>query len=177
MELFGGIVKVENRNLLNFRNKSYKKTNIISSQDSKNFKLYTPEMIEKYESCFNRIFKITNDKNKTKFIMYKKAYKWYEEEKNINISMEKIFIKSKLGSYTSGGCGIGASMFAGLTASGIFSYMDSYLKKLGPTFMVVYIILAFIFGFKILSNEDKKVEMYNVFLEILNNLEYDKNDN
>ncbi|WP_297429338.1 hypothetical protein [Clostridium sp.] len=168
---------MENNNLSKLRNINSRKKIIASKENFNNFKLYTPEMIEKYKSCFKRILKITNDKTKTNYIMYKKVWKWYESEKNININMEKIFIKSKLGSYTSGGCGIGASLLAGIAASSIFSYMDNYLKKLGPAFVIIYIILILFFGIKILSNEDKKVEMYNMFLEILNDLEYDKNEN
>ncbi|EKQ54422.1 MULTISPECIES: hypothetical protein [unclassified Clostridium] len=168
---------MESNNLSRLRNINSRKKMIASKENFNNFKLCTPEMIEKYKSCFNRILKITNDKTKTNYIMYKKVWKWYEAEKNINISMEKIFIKSKLGSCTSGGCGIGASLFAGIAASSIFSYMDNYLKKLGPAFVIIYIVLILLFGIKILSNEDKKVEMYNMFLEILNDLEYDKNEN
>lgn len=141
-----------------------------------NFKIYTPEIIKKYRNSFKTLFKLTNDNTKTKFIMYNKVWKWYENEESINLNMEKIYIKTKLGSYSSGGCGIGASLFAGLTASGVFSYMDTYVKRLGPLFFALYAILVLIFGVKILSNEDNKVEMYNMFLEVINNLENDKND-
>lgn len=154
-----------------------KRTANISSSNAKEYKIYTPEMIQKYKDCFRRILKFTNDKTKTKSIMYNRVSKWYEREKNINISMEKIYINSKLGSYTSGGCGIGASFFAGLIASGLFSYMEDHIKKLGPISFSIYSILILCFGFKVLSIEDKKVEMYNIFLEALNNLEYDNNEN
>ena len=56
------------------------------------------------------------------------------------------------------------------------TYIDNYIKKLSPTFLGIYIVLILVFGLKILSNEDSKVEMYNMFLEVLNNLEYDKNE-
>jgi hypothetical protein len=146
-------------------------------EDFKEYKIYTPEMIDKYKNSFKRILKITNDKPKTKFIMYNKVLKWYQNEPNINIHIEKIHIRSKLGSYTSGGCGIEASLFAGLIASGIFSYMDSYLKKLNPFFLAIYTAVLLGFGIKILSKEDRKVEMYNMFLEALNSLEYDNTEN
>ncbi|MCE5219725.1 MAG: hypothetical protein LLF98_00235 [Clostridium sp.] len=148
----------------------------IKNKVPKNYKIYTPEIIIKYNNSFKTLLKLTNDKTKTKFIMYNKVCKWYENEESINFSMEKIYIKTKLGSYTSGGCGIIASLFAGLTASGIFSYMDNYIKRLGPFFLEIYVIAVLFFGVKILTNEDKKVEMYNMFLVALNNLENDKNE-
>ncbi|MVX63202.1 hypothetical protein GKZ28_05750 [Clostridium chromiireducens] len=163
---------MENNNFNKIGNKYFKKNLLVKY----NYKLYTPEMIEEYKVTFKRILKMTNDKARTKFIMFNKVEEWYKNEKNINISMEKIYLKSKLGSFTSGGCGIGASLLAGLTASGIFSYIDNYLKKLGPFFLTIYIVLVLCFGIKILYDEDSKVEMYNVFLEALNNLEYDKNE-
>jgi len=43
-------------------------------------------------------------------------------------------------------------------------------------FLEIYTILVICFRAEILSNEDNKVEMYNMFLEVLNNLENDKND-
>ena len=140
------------------------------------YKIYTPELIIKYKNSFKTLLKLTNDKTKTKFIMYNKVWRWYENEKSTNLNMEKIYIKTKLGSYTSGGCGIGASLLAGLTASGVISYMDCYIKKIDPFSLAIYAMLVLCFGIKILSNEDNKVEMYNMFLEVLNNLENDKND-
>lgn len=140
-------------------------------------KIYTPEIISKYKNNFKRIFKITNDKNKTKYIMYNKVLKWYESMEQINISMEKIYVKTKLGSYTSGGCGISASFLAGLTSSGIIYYIDNFIKEIGPYVFPVYFITTIYLGIKILSNEDNKVEMYNIFLEALNNIEYHNNDN
>ena len=156
--------------------KIYTLDEYIKTARCENFKIYTPEIIKKYRNSFKTLFKLTNDNTKTKFIMYNKVWKWYENEESINLNMEKIYIKTKLGSYSSGGCGIGASLFAGLTASGVFSYMDTYVKRLGPLFFALYAILVLIFGVKILSNEDNKVEMYNMFLEVINNLENDKND-
>lgn len=162
---------MEKNNLIKLKyNKSSKKVN------SNNFKIYTPEMIEKYKDYQRRLLKINEDKVKAKFLLYRKIYNYYSQENNLDISIERIYIKSKLDSYTFGGCGIGASILAGLTASGIFSYIDNYIKKLSPTFLGIYIVLILVFGLKILSNEDSKVEMYNMFLEVLNNLEYDKNE-
>jgi hypothetical protein len=147
---------------------------IIPSADE--YKIYTPDITQKYEKMFKTMCKIIKDKNKVKFLMYDKVWKWYENEEDMNISLEKIFIKGKLGSFTSGGCGIGASLLAGLTASGIYSYIDDYIKRLGTSFIILYVILILGFGFKILYNEDKKVEMYNMFLEVLNNLQDDNNE-
>jgi hypothetical protein len=140
------------------------------------YKIYTPDITQKYEKIFKTMYKLMKDKNKVKFLMYDRVCKWYENEETMNISLEKIYIKTKLGSFTSGGCGIGASLLAGLTASGIYSYIDDYIKKLGTPFIILYVILILCFGIKILYNEDKKVEMYNMFLEALNNLQDDNNE-
>ena len=156
--------------------KAYISEQWIKRDIPKDYKIYTPEIIIKYKDSFKTLLKLTNDKTKTKFLMYNKVWKWYENEESINLSMERIFINTKLGSYSSGGCGIGASLFAGLTASGIFSYMDVYVKGLEPLFFALYSILILSFGAKILSNEDNKVEMYNMFLEVINNLENHNND-
>ena len=167
----------ENNNNKSNNKKVYIWEKWIKKSVPKEYKIYTPEIIIKYNNSFKTLFKLTNDKTKTQFIMYNKVWNWYKNAESTNFSMEKIYIKTRLGSYTSGGCGIGASLFAGLAASGVFSYMDSYVKRLGPLFLAIYAILVLCFGVKILSNEDKKVEMYNMFLEVLNNLENDKNEN
>lgn len=167
---------MENNDSINKKYRSYNNLLKISEENTKDYRIYTPEIIHKYKNSFKRILKFTNDKTKTKFIMYNKVVKWYENEKCLNIKMEKIYIKSKLDSFTSGGCGIGASFFAGLIASGLFSYIEDNLKKLGLISFSIYSLLILCSGFKILSNEDRKVEMYNMFLEVLNNLDYDKNE-
>lgn len=165
-----------NINLVEGANKYSLKT-FSEKVDDKDYKIYTPEIIKNYKNSFKTISKITNNKTKTKFIMYEKVYDWYKNESNINIKMEKVHICTKLGSFTSGGCGIGASLFAGLTASAVFSYMDNYIKRLAPIFLVIYVILVVGFGIRFLYNEDEKVEMYNMFLEVLSSLENDKNEN
>ncbi|NRT93740.1 hypothetical protein [Clostridium beijerinckii] len=106
---------MEKNNLIKLKyNKSSKKVN------SNHFKIYTPEMIEKYKDYQRRLLKINEDKVKAKFLLYRKIYNYYSQESYLDISIERIYIKSKLDSYTFGGCGIGASILAGLTASGIF---------------------------------------------------------
>ena len=173
------ISQLSNKHLIknNSNNKKvYISEQLIKREVPKDYKIYTPEIIIKYNDTFKTLLKLTNDKIKVKFIMYNKVWEWYENEESTNFSMERIYINTKLGSYTSGGCGIGASLFAGLTASCVFSFMDSYVKRLGPFFLAIYVILVLCFGLKILSNEDKKVEMYNMFLEVLNNLQNDKNE-
>jgi len=157
-------------------NKVYTSHSWIKRALIEDYKIYTPEIIIKYKNSFKTLLKLTNDKSKTNFIMFNKVWKWYENEENTNLSMERIYIRTKLGSYTSGGCGISASLLAGLTASGIFSFIDSYVKRFGPFFLAIYAILVLCFGVKILTNEDNKVEMYNMFLEVINKLENDKNE-
>ena len=152
------------------------KRNHLIIPNIKEYKIYTPDITQKYEKTFKTMYKLIKDKNKVNYLMYEKVLKWYENEEAMNVSLEKIYIKTKLGSFTSGGCGIGASLLAGLTASGIYSYIDDYIKKLGMPFIILYVILILGFGFKILYNEDKKVEMYNMFLEVLNNLQDDNNE-
>ncbi|MDR3597492.1 hypothetical protein [Clostridium sp.] len=166
-----------NDNLAKIDNNYTKRKHKLSHENTKDIKIYTPEIIPKYKDAFKRVFKITNDKTKTNFIMYNKIFKWYENEKNVNISMERIYIKSKLGSYNSGGCGLSGSLFAGLTSSGIIFCLDNYVKRIGPLIFAIYFLTILCFGMKILSHEDNKVEMYNMFLEVLNDIEYDNNDN
>ena len=157
---------MENRKIIRIKNILFKEKNC----DFHDYKIYTPEMVKKYKECFKFTMKITKCHDKTLFIMYKKVEKWYMNDE-INWNLEKVHIKTKLGSYTSGGCGIEASLLAGLTASGIFTYMDSYMKKLNPLSLVIYIVAVIFFGIKVLANEDKTVEMYNMFLDVINELE------
>lgn len=157
---------MEIKNIINFKNRILKKKNIKVDD----CKIYTPEMVKKYRECYKFTMKVTKCRDKTMFIMYKKVEEWYRNE-NIDYNIEKIHIKSKLGSYTSGGCGIGASLFAGLTASGVFSYMDICIKKLGQFSLVTYALFVLFLGLKILQNEDDNVEMYNIFLAVINDIE------
>lgn len=142
--------------------------------NSNKYEIYTPEIVKKYKECIKFTLKITKHKQKTMYIMYRNVEEWYKD-KDMNYNLEKIHIKTKLGSYTSGGCGIGASLLAGLTASGVFSYMDVYIRNLGYVSLVVYAVIVFLFGFRILKNEDDNVEMYNMFLEVLSELEEENN--
>lgn len=159
--------------LTNVYSKSEKIANQVTTKDSK---VYTPQMVKKYKSCFKTLLKFNKDRDKTLYIMYKKVKKWYKEEKNLNISLEKIHIRTKLGSYLSGGCGIGASLITSLTASTIFGCMNNYVKKFNPFSLIFYVSTVVCFGIIILINEDNEVEMYNIFLEALENLENDKTD-
>lgn len=157
---------MEINKVVNIRNKLLKKTNY----DCIDCKIYTPEMVKKYKECFKFTMKVTKHHDKTLFIMYKKVEQWYMNN-DINWNLEKVHIKTKLGSYTSGGCGIEASLLAGLTASGIFTYMDAYMKRLNPISLIIYIAAMLFLGVKVLANEDRNVEMYNMFLEVIEELE------
>lgn len=167
---------MQNSKILDFTNlvkiKSNNKQEIINND----FKIYTPEIVQKYKSSFKLVKKITKNKDKTLYIMYEKVNRWYEKKENINVGLEKIHIKSKLGSYMSGGCGIGASLLANLTASGIFVYINSCIKKLSPIALICYAVMVTSFGITVLVKEDDEVEMYNIFLEVLEKLEIHKND-
>ncbi len=157
---------MESKKIISIKNKLFSNKN----SDYCEYKIYTPEMVKKYKECFKFTMKITKHHDKTLFIMYKKVEQWYMDDK-INWNLEKIHIKTKLGSYTSGGCGIEASLLAGLTASGVFTYMDTYMKRLSPLSLIIYAVAVMFFGIKVLANEDNTVEMYNMFLDVINELE------
>ncbi|GAA0076268.1 hypothetical protein UT300005_06460 [Clostridium sp. CTA-5] len=150
-------------------NSNTKKIN--SKKLTKDYNIYTPDIVKKYKATFKVLLKMTDDRNHTLYIMYGKVKKWYEDEKNLNIVMEKIHIKTKLGSYLSGGCGIEASLLANLTASGIFAYSIKYIKNFTPLALIFYLSGVTLYGVTVLWREDNQVEMYNMFLEVLNELE------
>lgn len=165
-----------NKSVVNIEDYCLKNNSRFDHKNADEYKIYTPEIIEKYKKNFKCVLKITKDKTKTQYLMYNKILKWYKNEKHINISMERIYINSKLDSYTTGGCGISASFLAGLASSGIIYYIDNFIQEIPPIFFPIYLITTLCFGIKVLSNEDHKVEMYNMFLEVLKNIEYDNND-
>lgn len=145
------------------------KNKIDSYYNMDKYKIYTREFVKRYKKEYKLVYKLMKDKDKTLFVMYKRCERWYEQAENINIPIEKIHIKSKLGSYMSGGCGIGPSLLAGLTSSGVFAYMNHYLKRMEPVSLFVYSIIVIFFGINVLISEDDEVEMYNIFLSILDN--------
>lgn len=157
---------MEIKKVIDIKNKVIKNKNYNYDE----YKIYTPEMVKKYKECFKFTMKVTKHRDKTLFIMYKKVEEWYKNDK-INFNLEKIHIKTKLGSYTCGGCGIEASILAGLIASGVLTYIDTYMKKMNFFSLFVYIASLIIFGIRILVNEDNMVEMYNMFLDVINELE------
>lgn len=167
---------MQNIKFLNSDNIYSKCEKIANKVVTKEYKIFTPDIVKKYKSNYKIILKLSKDKEHTVYIMYGKVKRWYESEENINLSLEKIHIRSKLGSYMSGGCGIGPSLLASLTASGIFAYINNYLKKLGPMSLVCYGFAVALFGINVLLSEDNEVEMYNIFLEVLDNLDHDKID-
>lgn len=154
----------------------FKEENIAKKTDIIEFKIYTPEIIKKYKKSFKTILKLSKNRDYTLYIMYGKVKRWYKDIENLNVHLEKVHIRSKTGSYMSGGCGIGASLLASLTASGVFSFINTYAKKLGTISLVCYGISVACFGVSVLINEDNEVEMYNIFLEVLETLEHDKID-
>ena len=44
--------------------------------DSEEYKIYTPELIKKYQDSFKAILKSTDNKTKAKFIMYERIWDW-----------------------------------------------------------------------------------------------------
>lgn len=167
---------MENIKFLNSANIDSNHGKIAKKIVTNEYKILTPDIVKKYRTNYKTILKLNKSRDYTLYIMYGKVKRWYESEENINLSLEKIHIRSKLGSYMSGGCGIGPSLLASLTASGVFAYINNYLKKLGPISLVCYGCAVAFFGINVLLSEDSEVEMYNIFLEVLDNLEYDKID-
>ena len=85
--------------------------------------------------------------------------------------MEKIYIKTKLGSYLSGGSGIGSSLLASLIGSGLFTYMSTLMQKLDGMLTFGYFSIVTGFAVYLLTLQDNQVEMYNMLLEIIENIE------
>ncbi|SUQ49663.1 hypothetical protein CNEONATNEC32_02277 [Clostridium neonatale] len=111
------------------------------------------------------------NRDKAICILFNEIYALYIEKKNLNISMEKIHIKTKLGSYLSGGCGIGPSLLTSLVGSSLFTYMNSYFKKLTSPVAVLYCSIVVFLAIYLLTIQDNQVEMYNLFLEVLERIE------
>lgn len=137
------------------------------------YEIKTPEFAKQYKKLFKEKLKINRHRGKTLFMMRKIAKKWYQDE-DINLSLEKIHIKTKLGSYESGGCGIEASVLASFTASGILTYAEAVLKKFIPFSIILYAVVVILCGAKIMTREDDMVEMYYLFLDVIEEIEENK---
>ena len=102
-----------------------------------------------------------------KIIKFKKISK-----DNYKIVTPEIAYKyTKLGSYLSGGCGIGPSLLTSLVGSSLFTYMNSYFKKLTSPVAVLYCSIVVFLAIYLLTIQDNQVEMYNLFLEVLERIE------
>ena len=64
---------MENKKLEKIPRKNLEKKMLSRKLNNKDYKLYTPEIIKKYKNSLKTILKITNNKTKTKFIMYDKV--------------------------------------------------------------------------------------------------------
>ena len=133
--------------------------------------IITPHMVKYYKKQYKILLRLYKDKEKVLNILYKKIYEKYAYEKDYNYSLERIYIKTKLGSYLSGGCGIGPSLLTSLVGSGIFTYMNSLLKKLNGTLTLIYFSIVTGLAIYLLTMVDNEVEMYNLMLEIIENIE------
>lgn len=136
-----------------------------------NYKIVTPEIAYKYKYRYKKLLKKVKNRDKAICILFNEIYALYIEKKNLNISMEKIHIKTKLGSYLSGGCGIGPSLLTSLVGSSLFTYMNSYFKKLTSPVAVLYCSIVVFLAIYLLTIQDNQVEMYNLFLEVLERIE------
>ena len=135
------------------------------------YKIVTPEIAYKYKHRYKKLLKKFKNRDKVICILFDEVYALYIEKENLNISMEKIHIKTKLGSYLSGGCGIGPSLLTSLVGSSLFAYMNSCIKKLTSPFALLYSSIAVLLAIYLLTIQDNQVEMYNLFLEVLERIE------
>lgn len=135
------------------------------------YTIITPKIVEKYKHRYKRLLKEFKNRDKAICVLYDEVYDLYKENYNLNMSMEKIHIKTKLGSYLSGGCGIGPSLLTSLVGSSIFAYMNSYFKKLTSPVALLYCSLVVLLAIYLLTIQDNQVEMYNLFLEVLERIE------
>ncbi len=148
-------------------NKGLKKNN---SDNMEGYCIETPNIAIYYKKEYKRLLKIYKNREKVINILYNKIYRKYKNT-NCNFSLERIYIKTKLGSYLSGGCGIGPSLLTSLVGSGIFAYMNTMMKKLTNTLSVLYFSMVTAFAIYLLTMVDNEVEMYNLMLEIVENIE------
>lgn len=143
----------------------------LKKNSNDDYKIITPEIVEKYKYRYKKLLKKFKNRDKVIVILYDEIYDFYNKKKNLNISMEKIHIRTKLGSYLSGGCGIGPSLLTSLVGSSIFAYMSNYFKKLTSPIALLYCSIVVIIAIYLLNIQDNQVEMYNLFLEVLEKIE------
>lgn len=139
------------------------------SKDS--YKIITPEIVDKYKHIYKKLLKKFKNKDKAIFVLFDEIYYLYIEKDDLNTPMEKIYIKTKLGSYLSGGCGIGPSLLTSMVASSLFTYMNEYFKKLTSPITFLYCSIVVMLSIYLLTIQDNQVEMYNLFLEVLEKIE------
>lgn len=143
----------------------------LKKKSNDEYKIITPEIVEKYKHRYKKLLKKFKNRDKVIFLLYDEVYDFYNEKNNLNISLEKIHIKTKLGSYLSGGCGIGPSLLTTLVGSSIFAYMNNYFTKLTSPIALLYCSIVVIIAIYLLTIQDNQVEMYNLFLEVLERIE------
>lgn len=143
----------------------------LKKNSNDDYKIITPEIVEEYKYRYKKLLKKFKNRDKVIVILYDEIYDFYNKKNNLNISMEKIHIKTKLGSYLSGGCGIGPSLLTSLVGSSIFAYMSNYFKKLTSPIALLYCSIVVIIAIYLLNIQDNQVEMYNLFLEVLEKIE------
>ena len=136
-----------------------------------NYSLKTPCIVDYYKMEYKNLLKKYKNRQIAIKILYDISMEKYLEEKTVDYRMEKIYIKTKLGSYLSGGCGIGPSLLASLIGSGIFTYMSTLIEKLDGMLTFGYFSIVTGFAIYLLTLQDNQVEMYNMLLEIIENIE------
>ena len=148
-----------------------KKYSVSLKDINQNSALKTPFIVKYYKIDYKNLLPIYRKREKVIKMLYEITMAKYCEEENIDFTMEKIYIKTKLGSYLSGGCGIGPSLLASLIGSGLFTYMSTFIQRLNGMLTFGYFSIVTGFAIYLLTLQDNQVEMYNMLLEIIENIE------
>ncbi|WP_244835416.1 hypothetical protein [Clostridium sp. BJN0001] len=129
----------------------------------------TKELEKEYRKQKKLILNISKDKNKSLAILKKMVKKWYINN-GCDLKSERVYINTKLQSYMAGGCGIEASFIASFTASMTLSFLNNNILKTEKFYAVIYVIIFLCGSSYFLLKENKNVEMYNLFLEAVNEI-------
>jgi len=141
------------------------------------YNIITPEIVTMYKSDYRKLMKKYENHEEVLSILYKKVKLHYKEQKCNDYKFERMHIKTKLGSYLSGGCGIGPSLMSSLIGSSLFTYINSTIRRLRFSLILIYCSLVTALCIYMLTIQDEQVEMYNLFLEILEDIEKENKNN
>lgn len=129
----------------------------------------TKKLEIEYKKQRKIILTLTKDKNKALLILKNFVKKWYKNS-NCDLKSERVYINTKLQSYMAGGCGIEASFIASFTSSATLSFLNHNIFKAEKFYPIIYVIIFLCGSSYFLIREDRNVEMYNLFLEAVNEI-------